>query len=296
MPARANAAQAAGSFHQYGILNSTRIAGIIRIRIQVSVFGRFQCEWPSLPGVEVFINYLGETAPEAAYLCEIVDTGTQNPLQATELLQQLASLHRAQTRNGFEYRLTVAFRPLPPVSCDRKAMRLVAHALDQMQGMGVRGQQNRRVPARQVQLLLARAPVRALRDADQRDTADTELSKRLVGFGQLPFAAVDQQYIGSREFAVAHASVAPRQRLVHRGIVIARLDIRDIEAPVIALQRPLHAEHHAGSHRIGASGVTDVETFDAPRRLREAERPGQFLEARLDVGAGQSTHLQRLLG
>src|ERR1017187_364319 len=280
MPARANAAQAAGSFHQYGILNSTRIAGIIRIRIQVSVFGRFQCEWPSLPGVEVFINYLGEIAPEAAYLCEIVDTGTQNPLQATELLQQLASLHRAQTRNGFEYRLTVAFSPLSPVSRDRKSMRLVAHALNQMQGMGVRRQQNRRVPAQQKQPLLAGAPVGALRDPDQRDSPDTELSKRPVGFGQLPFAAVDQQHVGSGEFAVAHALVAPRQRLVHRGIVIARLYARNIEAPVVALQGPFPAEHHAGSHRIGAAGVADIETFDAPRRLREAERLRQFLQTR----------------
>src|ERR1700690_4516242 len=190
MPASANAAQAAGSFHQYGRLNSTRIAGIIRIRSHVSVFGRFQCECPSLPRVEVFINYLGEIAPEAAYLCEIVDTGTQNPLQAAELLQQFASLHRAQTRNGFEYRLTVAFSPLSPVACDRKPMRLVAHALDQMQRMRIGGQQNRCVPAQQEQLFLARAPVGALRDPDQRDARDTKLLKRLVGFGQLPFAAV----------------------------------------------------------------------------------------------------------
>ena len=88
--------------------------------------------------MEVLINYLGEIAPEAAYLYEIVDTGTQNPLQAAELLQQFASLHRAQARNGFEYRLAVAFRPLSPVARNREPMRLVAHALYQMQSAGVR--------------------------------------------------------------------------------------------------------------------------------------------------------------
>src|ERR1039457_385318 len=171
MPAKANAAQVAGSFHQYGKLKSNKIAGIIRIRSQVSIFGRVQCDWPSLPGVEVFINYLGEIAPEAAHFCEIVDTGTQNPLQAAELLQQLASLHRAQARNGFEYRLTVAFSPLSPVSRDGKSMRLVAHALNQMQGMGIRGKQHGRVPAQQEQLFLAGPAVGALRDTDQRDSA-----------------------------------------------------------------------------------------------------------------------------
>ena len=125
--------------------------------------------------MEVLIDYLGELAPEAAYLYEIVDAGTQNPLQAAELLQQLASFHRPQARNGFEYRLAMAFRPLAPVSGDRESMRLVAHALDQVQGRGVRRQDNRRVPARQEQLLLARAPVGALGDADQGDALDTEL-------------------------------------------------------------------------------------------------------------------------
>ncbi len=38
-------------------------------------------------GVEVLIDYLGKIAPEAADLHEIVDAGTQYPLQATELLQ-----------------------------------------------------------------------------------------------------------------------------------------------------------------------------------------------------------------
>jgi len=37
--------------------------------------------------VEVLINYLGEFAPEAADLYEIIDSRTQDPLQATELLQ-----------------------------------------------------------------------------------------------------------------------------------------------------------------------------------------------------------------
>jgi hypothetical protein len=62
------------------------------MRSHVSVFGRFQVVLePLLPGVEVFINYLGKVAPEAADLHEIVDAGTQYSLQAAELFQQLAS-------------------------------------------------------------------------------------------------------------------------------------------------------------------------------------------------------------
>ena len=57
------------------------------MRSQVSVFGRFQCDWPLVPWVEVLVNYLGELAPQTADLDEILDARTQNPLQATELFQ-----------------------------------------------------------------------------------------------------------------------------------------------------------------------------------------------------------------
>src|SRR5882757_5232109 len=117
------------------------------MRSHVSVFGRFQCDAPGadapgaaalgplpslLPWVEVFIDYLGEFPPQASNLHEIVDAGTQYPLQAAELLQQLASFDGPQARNGFEYRLVMTLRPLAPVSRDRKTVRFVAHALNQM--------------------------------------------------------------------------------------------------------------------------------------------------------------------
>jgi hypothetical protein len=113
------------------------IAGIIRMRSHVSVFGRFQCVAPGrlpslLPWVEVLINYLGKFPPEAPNLYEIVDAGTQYSLQTAELLQQLASLDGPQARDGFKYRLVVPFRPFAPMARNRETVRLVAHALNQM--------------------------------------------------------------------------------------------------------------------------------------------------------------------
>jgi hypothetical protein len=99
--------------------------------------------------VEVFIDYLGQFPSEAAYSNKVVDAGTQYPLQATELFQQLASFDRSQARYGFQDRLAVALGPLAPVSRNRKPMCLVAHALDEMQGARIRGQYKRRIPAQQ---------------------------------------------------------------------------------------------------------------------------------------------------
>jgi hypothetical protein len=50
------------------------------MRSQVSVFGKFKGDRPSSAGVEMFINYLGEFAPEAADLDKIINSGTKNSL------------------------------------------------------------------------------------------------------------------------------------------------------------------------------------------------------------------------
>ena len=110
------------------------------MRNHVSVLGRLKCDLGLSPGMEVFIDHLGEFPPEAANLNKIIDAGTEYPLETAELLEQFAPLDRPESRNGFENRLAVAFCALFAVSCDCKTMRLVAHALNEVQCTGVRGQ------------------------------------------------------------------------------------------------------------------------------------------------------------
>src|SRR5258708_1656572 len=102
------------------------------MRSHVSVFGRFQCDWPLTPWVEVLINYLGEIASQAADLYEVLNTRTQYPLQAAELFQQLAPFDGPQARNSFKYRLAMTLGPFAPVSRDRETVRFIAHALNQV--------------------------------------------------------------------------------------------------------------------------------------------------------------------
>src|SRR5579862_3422179 len=137
-------------------------AGIIRIRSHVSALGRRR--YQLLPGVEMLIDHFGQFAPEAPNLHKILDSGTQYSLQAAELLQQLASLHRTQARDGLEYRLAMPLRAFATVPRDGEPMRLVAHPLDQMQRRRIGRQDRRRVPARQEELFLAGPPVRTLGD------------------------------------------------------------------------------------------------------------------------------------
>src|SRR5271165_5088490 len=98
-------------------------AGIIRMRSQVSAFGRFEYQGFLFSGVEMLIDRFGKFAPQAADFNEIVDARSQNALHAAELLQELASLHRTQARDRLEYRLAMALGAPAPVSGDRETMR-----------------------------------------------------------------------------------------------------------------------------------------------------------------------------
>jgi hypothetical protein len=82
--------------------------------------------------VEVLIDYLGQIPAQASNLHEIVDAGTQNSLQAAELLQQFASFDGSQARNGFENRLVMTLRPFAPVARNGETVGLVANALNQV--------------------------------------------------------------------------------------------------------------------------------------------------------------------
>jgi hypothetical protein len=109
------------------------------MRSHVSVFGRLKCDLGLSPGVEVLIDYLGEFAPEAADLNEIIDAGTQYSLQAAECFS--SSRRLTGPKPGW-FRVSTGYGAWRAcaMSRDRETMRFVAHALNQVQCTGVRGQ------------------------------------------------------------------------------------------------------------------------------------------------------------
>src|SRR5688572_3433219 len=109
--------------------------GMAKMRPQVSRFGiEVACEGKrSGSGMQVLVDRLRQRFADTAHLRKVVDTRPQYALQAAELLQQLPAARRAEPRNGFERRFVVPPGAPAPVTEDRETMRLVAHALDQVQ-------------------------------------------------------------------------------------------------------------------------------------------------------------------
>ena len=81
--------------------------------------------------MEVIIKASRQRCPDSRDLLEVGDTGPHHPLQATEMLQQLAALRRPESGDHLEHRFIVAAGALAPVTRDGKAMRLVADALNE---------------------------------------------------------------------------------------------------------------------------------------------------------------------
>jgi hypothetical protein len=81
--------------------------------------------------MKLIVYRFGQRATNPVHFDEIVDAGTGDTLEPSELAQQFSPLLGAESRNLFEWRPTP--RPGPPlaVSRDSKPMRLVSHLLDQ---------------------------------------------------------------------------------------------------------------------------------------------------------------------
>ena len=65
---------------------------------------------------------------------EIRNTGLKNALQTPELAQQCAATLRSKAGNGFETGSPPNLRAALPVPGNRKAVRLIANLLNQVQG------------------------------------------------------------------------------------------------------------------------------------------------------------------
>ena len=85
--------------------------------------------------MQMIIDDLRQRGADSVHLRQIRHSCPYDSLQPTEVMQQLAALCRTQARHRFEYRLLVATCASTAMPLDGKAVRLVAHSLDQPQGL-----------------------------------------------------------------------------------------------------------------------------------------------------------------
>src|SRR5882672_1026685 len=104
------------------------------MRNHVSAFGRLKCAARLLSRVQVLVNRSCQLRAEAWDGFEILDTGSQHAVQASEMLQQLTPFHRTQSRHGVEHGFLVPARAPLTMAGDRESMGFVADALNEVQG------------------------------------------------------------------------------------------------------------------------------------------------------------------
>ena len=80
--------------------------------------------------MEMIIKASRQGCPDSGHLFEIGDPGAHHPLQAAEVLEQLATLGGTEAWNDLEHGFIVAAGALAAVAGDGEAVRLVPDALD----------------------------------------------------------------------------------------------------------------------------------------------------------------------
>ena len=118
-----------------------------------------------------------------------------------------------------------------------------------------------------------------------------------MGGPDLALAAIDEQQVGQPALALHQPGVAPGQRLLHGGVIVARLDVLDVETAIIGFYRAFHPEHNARGDRGFPLGMTDIEAFHAfgqfiqRQRLLQFMQPPQIALARIRNAASASSAL-----
>src|SRR4051812_818461 len=220
-------------------------------------------------------------------------------LHGAELAQQARTANRPQSLHLVED----GRRALPvaqlAVIRDGKAMRFVAHLLQQIERLGV---------ARDAHRLRKTGPVHLLEplgETGDADVLEAQLLEDADRHAELALAAVDEQEVRRVREPLARArpfvalvevtAEPPGEHLFHRREVVLTVLVSDLEAPVVGpLREPvLHHDHRADD--LGALEVRDVEALDAQRRLRQVERVLQRRE-RASAGVVVRRTLELVLG
>ncbi len=122
-----------------------------------------------------------------------------------------------------------------------------------------------------------------LGNANQRQIMDSQLLQHITRHVHLALAAIDQQDIRHLALTVLDPRETAHQSLMHCRIVVACGNTFDIEAAVVALDRPLGPKHHTGSDRRLTAGVADVVTLQPRRHVVKLQRLLQGFKSLLDM-------------
>ena len=226
------------------------------------------------------------------HLREVLDRCLPNSLQTAECLQQIRAALRTEPRNLLQRRPAPRAFPRPSMPGDREAMRFVTNALDQAQRRRVRRKYKRRFLTGQEKTLLPCPAIGALGNSDDNETLHAERIERRERRLELPGTAVDQKQIGHGRFAAQDACEATLDRLAKSAVIVAGCELAQVEAAVVALDRPLDAEYDAGRHGELAHRVADVEAFDPCRRAPKLQLAGERVELLAHRRAARGAHAQ----
>jgi len=242
--------------------------------------------------VEQRVDFLSQLAAHAFDPGDLLDAGVDDAGQAAEMLEQGRAALGADAGDVFEPARVAGLLALLAMARDREAVRLVAHALDQVQRGRFGARPQGFAAGTEDQRLVPRPALDAFGHADDEHLRDSEIGEHVECLSHLALATVDQENVGKIQFLplspgrsirgrglCGAASKTPLQRLPHRRVVVTRLDAGDVVTAVLRLDRPFRPVDDAGRHCRLAHRVADIETFQTLRHFVETKQIAQRFEA-----------------
>src|SRR5262245_4418420 len=211
-------------------------SGIRMIRDSVTRLGTLRITWFGSRGcVQVLVDALGERPADSRHLGDVVDRGGLDASQAPKMLDQRLAALGADSRDLVQHRGGARLAAARPVADHGEAVRLVANLLDEMQA-GMRGRElEAALLGFEDELLHAGFALGALRHAHDAGLVQPQVGQCGPRRADLPSSAVDQDEVRDLAALCAYALVAALEHLAHGGVVVARRDAADVEAPVLRL-------------------------------------------------------------
>src|SRR5690242_3668754 len=174
--------------------------------------------------MKVVINLFCDSFADPRHALDFRDPGARDRARRAEMVQERLLATGADARDLVERRAADRLLEAGPMRADRKTVRLVAQALQEIEDGVARLEREGRPPGEK-EPLAARIAVGSLGDCHDRHIADPELGEDRLRLRQLPLSAIDQHQIGPHaalalRIFFQRAIEAPAEHLPHHRVII----------------------------------------------------------------------------
>ena len=208
------------------------------------------------------MNLLGQATRYARHLRNILDRRPQQSTHTAKTGQKPLTALWPDRLHVVELRGVTGTCATRAHAGYGKAMRFVPNLGNQHQCRRFPAKTQGRAPVGKYQFLRADLAALALGNPNQQPGGKSKIDENLARDRDLPGTPINEDEVRHRRLTACRLSVAPRQHLAHRPIIVAADQPFDVEASIFRTAHCMVGIHHARRLRGLAGRMANIEAFD----------------------------------